>query len=534
MKKKLLYISLMILPALLFFLEIILQHSRGEYYLFDNYDGPYGYLMASLNIADLHKPGYFQHPGIVPQLISAAVIRLSYFLQGIDPNLISDTINRPEFYFSRINLAYNLLTSLSLFFLGKLAFEKVGNIIAAIFLQFSPFISVVLIYSLSCNTGIASTTFLIFILVTIVISFLNENEITRKKNRIYIYLFGITSGLLIANVISNLPILIIPFLLIKKSVNKLYFILISLITFFILFLSISPESTAIWKFVIGNIIHSGKYGTGSSNFIDFNRIIPSIELIYREFSLFCIVYILVVFTLLIQFIPKFKAQIRSNKYFVLLFGIYILMSLYIILVIKQIEGYYLLPGLTFSVLALFSINSIVSDLFPRIFKFNKFVYITIFFIILSIPQIKTYKNYINFFTTRKYESHKIVKYLKENYPQTIVISSDQTASMPTAFYNALNYTGEQTKNYISILNKKYPNYVYFQRWRKDFIYLDHNEDLKNRLMNSDTIVFHSFNEANFNDFKEKIKNYTKKPNTTFKEVFANKNGEKIYLVELKK
>lgn len=210
------------------------------------------------------------------------------------------------------------------------------------------------------------------------------------------------------------------------------------------------------------------------------------------------------------------------------------MSLYIILVIKQIEGYYLLPGLTFSVLALFSINSIVSDLFPRIFKFNKFVYITIFFIILSIPQIKTYKNYINFFTTRKYESHKIVKYLKENYPQTIVISSDQTASMPTAFYNALNYTGEQTKNYISILNKKYPNYVYFQRWRKDFIYLDHNEDLKNRLMNSDTIVFHSFNEANFNDFKEKIKNYTKKPNTTFKEVFANKNGEKIYLVELKK
>ena len=61
----------------------------------------------------------------------------------------------------------------------------------------------------------------------------------------------------------------------------------------------------------------------------------------------------------------------------------------------------------------------------------------------------------------------------------------------------------------------------------------YNEDIKKRLLNSDTIVFHSFDESNFKDFKEKIPVITAKKDITFNEVFANKNGEKLYLVSLK-
>ncbi|MBK8382809.1 MAG: hypothetical protein IPL16_13175 [Ignavibacteria bacterium] len=50
--------------------------------------------------------------------------------------------------------------------------------------------------------------------------------------------------------------------------------------------------------------------------------------------------------------------------------------------------------------------------------------------------------------------------------------------MPTAFYSGLNYTGSQTTRYNNILMQKFPDYIYFQRWRADFIYLRFDEELK--------------------------------------------------------
>ncbi|MBL0109222.1 MAG: hypothetical protein IPP52_18585 [Ignavibacteria bacterium] len=202
------------------------------------------------------------------------------------------------------------------------------------------------------------------------------------------------------------------------------------------------------------------------------------------------------------------------------------------LVIKQSESYYILPGLMFSVIGLFAVNSIIFDLFPKYFKFSKYLYLFIFFIVFTIPQIKLFKNYIDFFNCKN-ESYKIVKFLKDNYSQSIIVSSDQTASMPTAFYNGLNFSGSLKMQYCSILMDKYPNYIYFNRPRKDFIYLDYNKDLKYRLINSDKFIFHSFNEVTLHDFKEKILELTQKPYTTFEEVFSNKNGEKLFLVYLK-
>ena len=504
MKKKLAYISLSILPMFLFFLEVILKHARGEFYLFGNYDGPYGYLLGSLNIAQFLKPGYFQHPGIVTQIIEAIIIKISYLLQGVESNIVLDTFNRPEFYFNRINVAFNLLSVITLFSFGKVAFEKTGNIFAALFLQLTPFISIVIVYELTHNASEATALVLILIFLIISICYLYENALTRNKNLLYILLFGFIGGLIIANVISYLPLLIIPFLLIKKFRNKLLFIFISLITFSYLFFSISPASSQFWNFVILNIIHSGKYGAGSANFVDLNRIKPTIDLIYNQYFFFGIIYLAITFTLLLQFIPKFKIIVRSNKYHLLLIGIFIIMSSYILLVIKQIEGYYLFPGLLFSVTGLFIVNSIISDLFPKAFKVNKYLYLYIIFIIFTIPQIKSYKNYVSFFTARKIESYKMINYMKENYPNSIIISSDWTSGLPTAFYNGLNYTGAETSRYDSLIYQKYPNYIYFPRWRKDFAYLWNDYELKNRLNKADSVIFHSYNDDNFNDFFKKI------------------------------
>ncbi|MBS1553226.1 MAG: hypothetical protein JST15_14260 [Bacteroidetes bacterium] len=533
LKNKFIILALSILPLLLAILEIILKHSRGEYFLYGNFDGPYGYLLGSLNISQMLKPGYFQHPGIPLQFIMALVMKFSHMLQGIDPNIVLDTFNRPEFYLQRINVVLTAINVISLYYLGKVTYDKTKNIYTALFLQFTPFISVMVIYELTLNIPETFLLCLIQILITITISYLNEENLSKRKNLVYIFLYGVICGLAIATKISVLPLMILPFLLIKKFINKTYFVAISLITFFVLFFLISPDSTRIWKFIFSSMVHSGKYGTGSANFIDTSLIIPKLNTLYNEFSLFAVIYVLIFVILLLNFIPKFKNQIRSNKYFIPLTGIFIIMSFFILLVIKQIESYYVYPGLLFSVFGIFCVNEIVADLFPKFFRSGKLLFLYIFFILLTIPQFKSFKNYKMFYDKRKQESYKIMNFLEENYPKSIIISSDWTASKPTAFYNGLNYTGSQTMRYNNILMQMYPDYVYFPRWRADFIYLRFNENMERRLLTADTIVFHSYNDKNFDDFKEKIIQLTNKKNSTFNEVFSNKNGEKIYLMILK-
>lgn len=533
MKNKLQIISLLILPVIFYVLAIIFKHAKGEYYLFDNYDGPYSYLLASLNVSQMFKPGYTQHPGIVPQVIMAVVMKISYLLQAKDLNIVADTFNRPEFYLHRVNMIFILLNVTALFILGFFSYKKIGNIFAAFFLQLTVFNSTLFIYQMTQIIPEPVLIFLIIILLTITVSFLNENVMTKNKNFLYILLFGITCGLALATKISVLPILIVPFLIIKKFRYKSYFVLTSIVTFSLLFLSVTPDSSLIWKFIFSSTIHSGKYGSGSANFVDTAQIIPKLELIYMNFNMFCIIYLVIIVALILQFIPAFKNQIRTNKYFLLLTGVFVIMTFFILLVIKQSEGYYIMPGIMFSIVGLFAVNSIVSELFPKYFKFSKYLYLFLFFIVFTIPQFRNFKNYLNFFDNRKNESYKIVKHLKDNYPNSIIVGSDQTASMQTAFQNGLNFSGDQKLRHFYILKDKYPDYVYFSRPAKQFIYIDWNKDLKNRLINSDKFIFHCFDEVTFNDFKKAITELTEKPNITYEEVYSNKNGEKLYEVYLK-
>lgn len=532
MKNKLTYLPLIILPVILFVLALYIRDLRGEYYLYSGYDGVYGYLLSSLNIAQLKSPGFAQHPGIVTQIIIATVIKLSHLFWGKDPNMVLDTFNRPEFYLAQINFTFIYLTIFALFVLGIVSYKKIGNIFAAFFIQLTPFISILIIYLITQNAVECTTMIFILLLLSLSISYMYEKAMTKKKNVVYIISFGIICGLALASKISILPILIIPFLLIKNFLPKGLFVLISFSVFSILFISLSPDTSYFLAFLFKSIGNSGYYGTGSEDIIDTAQIIPTLNLIINQFLLFFIIYLIMIITLLLQFIPKFKNKIKTNKFSNVLIGIVIIQSAYIMLLFKIPLDFYLMPALMFSVFGLYAVNSILSDLFPQIFVKSKYLYLYILFFFITVLNFNSFRNYIASNILRKSESHKIVKYLQDNYSHAVIISTDFTSSMPTALYEGLGYSGSQRKYYHSILKKKYPKYIYFELWAKKFKYISDNSDLINELNLSDTIVYHSLDDASFKNFKEKFIEATNKPNSTFNEVFSNKYGEKIYLVNL--
>jgi len=52
-----------------------LRNANGPYWLSENLDPTYAYLLNSLDVANLHRPVHTDHPGTPIQVISGGVIK---------------------------------------------------------------------------------------------------------------------------------------------------------------------------------------------------------------------------------------------------------------------------------------------------------------------------------------------------------------------------------------------------------------------------------------------------------------------------
>ncbi|HYP54345.1 MAG TPA: hypothetical protein VEQ42_12430, partial [Pyrinomonadaceae bacterium] len=68
---------LLLLPALLLLVAFHVRDARGPYWLSENLDPSYPYLLNSLNVANLHRPFHTDHPGTPVQTAGGLLIRLS-------------------------------------------------------------------------------------------------------------------------------------------------------------------------------------------------------------------------------------------------------------------------------------------------------------------------------------------------------------------------------------------------------------------------------------------------------------------------
>lgn len=97
-------------------------------------DPDYQYLLSAMNMARLAPAGYNHHPGITVKFIGAVVLRITHMLAG-KGGFAQDVLLRPELYLFAVNATTILLTSLVLFWLGKVTFRVTGAVFLGIIAQ---------------------------------------------------------------------------------------------------------------------------------------------------------------------------------------------------------------------------------------------------------------------------------------------------------------------------------------------------------------------------------------------------------------
>jgi hypothetical protein len=486
--------------------------------------------MNSLNLAQMSGfgVGHIDHPGTTVQSAGAIVIKFFYLLGSKNTDMVSDVLLRPEYYLTRINFAFIIMTCISLFVLGYVSYKKTGNIYAAVLLQFTPFFPST-VYDHFTDVS-SESLFIVSILLFLSVAIFTSGKTGLIRYPLkYVILFGAVCGFGIASKIIFFPLLIIPLFLINGIQNKILFILVTAVSFLIfVFPAISSENSSKYvNWISGIASHSGKYGTGRESVIETSAYIDNLGRNFLYDISFTLTYLFIAVVFFLQFFSKFTNQIRTNPYFKFLSGIFITMTVLILLVAKQFDPRYMIPAYMLCVTGLLTGGFIIKNILPYnfrrrwliglsivIFSFSLFRFITIF---------KEYSDYSNVIE----ESKKINKYMEENYPQSVVIKSNIINNREYCLYFGSDWAGTQKDKYKMLLKNLYPDFFYFDRYANDF-YLTDVTYLRTKLQNEDKFIFLSDNKNLVAEFMERLKKLTGKENAVYSEVYASNNGETIY------
>lgn len=537
MKKLIPYILLFLLPLALIIISVFYKSSIGEFYLGGYYDPSYPYLINSLNLAQLNGfgTGILEHPGIPVQIIGAVVIRLLYMIQNVKSDIVHDVLSRPEYYLMKINLVLVFMNAFALFILGLTAYKKLNNVNASLFLQLSPFSFSIIYFKLTdfCPESLIIFSVLLFIAVTISIT--NEKEMTKKKLLKYAVLFGIICGFGLTCKILFFPLLIIPILLINHFSFKALFLLITFLSFSVIFFSAASVDNFLFflNWLFNLMTHSGRYGQGEKKFIDPSQVYGNLKLVFDRAPLFVISYTLIILCFILSFLKQFKLKMRSNKYFPLFIGLFLTMTFQILIVLKQFYRHYMISVYILSVLGLFVVCSLFYDFSPNFFKKYKNIFLILILLVFS------YYNYLviridnTYYSKRKNQSLEAMKYLDEHYDKSLIVGTIGASNIVPPLYYGVRLSGNQQINYFPILLESFPNYIIYSSWEdKKFQSFDPGDDIKTKLLNSPKIIFICDNQNILKEFLENVKQSTNQPNTSYKNVYLNKRGEAIYEVYL--
>ncbi len=470
-KRFLKHAVLLLLPCLVFFISRIIIKSYGYYFLYC-IDPEYSFLFNGLCIAQLNLDvGHYQHPGFPLQfLIALTSIIMHIGSRGL--TLAEDIFINPEYFLNASNFSISLLNALLLTAIGYFIYQRSQKLLLTLFIQTSPFASQTVIET----TGRVIPESLLWIacmlLLLIVFYYITKTDWNSKINK-YTILFSIISGYGLAIKLNYIPLFIIPLMIIPTILNKLKYLLFTIVSFFIFAFPLLGKLVAFWRWISKIFIHSGQYGAGDPNIIDISNFTHNIRLLISDDKFLFLVLLLFISVIIIYFIKPLKFRLKNDIKYNALIGIVLAIIIQYLIVAKHYSYRYMFPSLCLSV---FGIYLAAEILFRPLLKFQiaNIIKSIMYLIIILIIVASSYNKVLNNNIIRKQEFRNrmlTVEFIKSNI-------IDKTVLLVPWFYGSayterglvegLFYTGRYKKVYSKILKEHYPDTYFFIPWHNRY------------------------------------------------------------------
>ncbi len=474
MKKRYIFI-LLILPVMLVFTAALLRYASGPYWISFYSDPEYVYLVKFLATAESKETLTTGHPGTTLQMLGAATVLIAHALDFSEKdNLEFAVLKNPEFYLNTINAVLVILNAIVLFVVGLITFGLTKNIWPSLLLQFSPFFSNTFLckglISVSPETlFLFSSMFFVMILVKMIFS----NNLTKSMPWYVIYL-AMICGFGIATKLTFSFLLIIPFIVLPKIRNKIVFLFLTIVCFLFWIGPIISQYKILCEWYYLVIAHSGYYGLGEREIINFTTYFRNIENIFLGNPLFCLIWLFSIY-----FIFRFRKSLADKLPYKLLMAVAVTELTAVLITSKHGYDYYLLPVLSLSGFTLFLILLCLQsiDYFNQQNRKKVFIFSCIFFVFCGLWRIVDIKKIYTQHMELKQESLMICQKLANEYKDYLEIIPLRASSAlgALAFGNYFINNGLYSESLQKIYGEKYFYNALegkFHTWTREFLIED--------------------------------------------------------------
>ncbi|HEX6951113.1 MAG TPA: hypothetical protein VF127_16045 [Nitrospira sp.] len=257
-------LALTVLPLAAYLLSSVMLEEKGPYWLAENSDPEYAYLLNALNVLEGRPPEHVDHPGTTLQMLGAAVIGL--LTMGHSASDLKDLVlEDPEFYLSAINRTMRFLILVSQIAVGAMCLALTQNILLAWLIQFPVVSSAYVLEALGrvapepllLLTGIGLSAALLMMLL---------RRTTLSESRWSVMLACIC-GFGVATKLTFIPVLGLALVMLTGLRSRLTFLIWTGIFLLLFTAPIIPRYSALLDWTTNLVMRSGHYGTGESDVI---------------------------------------------------------------------------------------------------------------------------------------------------------------------------------------------------------------------------------------------------------------------------
>jgi hypothetical protein len=339
---------LLLLPACFAVVSLILRDHGGPFWLWNNVDPNYFYLLDPLNLINLTTPGHPYHPGTPVQAIGALTLKAAYPFSSADA-ITQAVLADPEAHLRLISTVLIFLGTCALFLVGAVAQSVFGNVLLAMTLQIGPFLSKLVLKNAYHAKPEALLVTIMLILCMVVILALRPGMLDRHRARFAIA-FGIVAGLGVATKITAAPMFLLPLFLLGRPRTLVVYGASSLAAFVFFVLPALGAYEIFMEWMARVALGSGDYGTGASTVIDVARYPRNVAKIMSR-PIVSVVLVASLLTLAAVWRRHGRAAF-ANAETRALAGLGLALAAQVLLVAKQPNAMYMVPAFMLAPLAI--------------------------------------------------------------------------------------------------------------------------------------------------------------------------------------
>ncbi|MCK9400490.1 MAG: hypothetical protein M0Q51_10925 [Bacteroidales bacterium] len=478
----------LIIPIIFLLNASVFHYYLGAFFL-SSVDPEYFYLYNGILIGGGNLSVQFiATPGIPLEFLIAISSRVINLFQPGD--YAKDFIDDPEKYIHAANLFMNVLIAIVLVICGIYTKKYSGSHFAGLLLQLSPFGNASLL-GVSGRLMPEAIMMIPLLLTGLMIIKTIYHEDRTAGHFTDIVLYGLIIGFGIACKLTFIPVILIPLVLLHTSLRqKIKLILYTILFFAIFAYPVVFNFHKFWQWVSGLLIHSGKYGAGAKDFINFSTIPENFKYLFNYDKMF---FFIAIFSLLLSVV--FSSKVFKNEGFTnskiirAIFAVNLSILISIAFTLKHFEHYYFMPFYLFKYLiVLLSILLIIQ--YQKIsgskrYKIITLISFSIFILYVTYGQVLQVRSSITSYSQRneilQEEYKKIVSLVETDKPVIMTCPYYGAPFIEFAHFNGFIMTYHLKFGFQSYLKEKFPESYQYVTWSDKFYFWDDFVDFKDIL-----------------------------------------------------